>query len=92
MPVQVTAQPTPNPNAVKFTVSQMVSPGGSKSFNSRADAASHPLAASLFEIPGVLSVFFLNDFITVTREPGADWEAIVPAAEAAIRAHFELQA
>jgi hypothetical protein len=36
----------------------------------------------------VRQVFFLNDFITLTRNDGAEWDAIVPSAEDLIRRHL----
>jgi hypothetical protein len=51
-------------------------------------ASASPLARDLFAIPGVRMVFFLNDFVTVTREPDADWNAIAPDVERVLRAHF----
>jgi len=40
---------------------------------------------ALLEVEGVAMVFLLNNFITVTRRPGADWDAIVPACLQAIQ-------
>jgi len=36
-----------------------------------------------------VQVFFLNDFITVTRDPKSDWNEIAGAAEESIREHLE---
>jgi hypothetical protein len=36
----------------------------------------------------VVQVFFLNDFITVTRDPSASWDALAAQAEATIHRHF----
>jgi len=83
------ADPTPNPNAYKFTLDRTVSEGGSQSFANAEQAAAHPLAARLFEIEGVKALFFLNNFITVTKDPAHGWDAIVPAVVEAIRDHFE---
>jgi hypothetical protein len=56
---------------------------------SNADAAAAiPFAAAVFRAAGVASVFGVNDFVTVTREPGADWEPIVAAVESAAAAHL----
>ncbi len=86
--VRVEIQPTPNINALKFVVNQRITEGRSQTFRSAEEAAAHPLAAKLFAIPGVVQVFALNDFVTVTRDPGAGWDAIAASAEAAIREHF----
>jgi hypothetical protein len=42
----------------------------------------------LLGIAGVRQVFFLNDFITITRTEGVDWDTVVPPAEALIRRHL----
>ncbi len=34
---------------------------------------------AILAIPGVASIFGVVDFVTVTRAPDADWDAIVPA-------------
>ena len=43
-------------------------------------------------IAGVRQVFFLNDFITVTRHEAIEWDAVTPRAEAVIRQHLAGQA
>jgi len=87
-PIAVDIQPTPNVNALKFIVNRRLTEGRSQTFRSADDAAAHPLAAQLFAIAGVVQVFLLNDFVSVTRDPAAAWDEIATAAEAAIRAHF----
>jgi len=86
-PLTVTVQPTPNVNALKFVVNRRVTEGRSQTFTSR-DSAASPLARDLLGIPGVRQVFFLNDFITITRIEGTEWDAIVPSAEDLIRRHL----
>lgn len=86
-PLTVTVQPTPNVNALKFVVNRRLTEGRSQTFTDPATAAS-PLARALLEIHGVRQVFLLNDFITLTRHDGADWDAIVPKAEDLIRRHL----
>lgn len=87
--LQVEIQPTPNVNALKFVINRRLTEGRSQTFRSAEDAAAHPLATSLFGIPGVVQVFFLNDFVTVTRDPARAWEEIAGPAEALIRDHFK---
>jgi hypothetical protein len=77
--------PTPNPNAGKFTVSRKVVAGSaSRSFYNPEDAADHPLAAALFELEGVISVFMVDDFVTVTKAADAGWDRLVPEVQAVI--------
>ena len=83
----VTVESTPNINALKFVVNRRMTSGRSRTFTAAATAES-PLARDLLGIAGVRQVFFLNDFITVTRQEDADWDAIVPHAESLIRRHL----
>ncbi|HEV2358898.1 MAG TPA: NifU N-terminal domain-containing protein [bacterium] len=83
----VTVQPTPNANALKFVLNRRVTEGRSQTFTDPATAAV-PLARELLGIPGVRQVFFLNDFITITRVEGTDWDAVVPQVESLIHRHL----
>ena len=38
---------------------------------------------AVFAVDGVASVFGVNDFVTVTRRSGADWEPIISAVQSA---------
>ena len=68
-------QPTPNPNAAKFILDRSVSEQPTSFFNAGA-ATGDPLASKLFGIPGVSSLLFLGDFITVNKTPDADWKEV----------------
>ena len=82
-----TATPTqtPNPNAMKFTLD--VSLGGMINV-SVADDATTPFEREVLGVRGVANLFGVNDFVTVTRVPGADWEPIVAAVQRAAEAHL----
>jgi len=83
--VTVEVVPTPNVNALKFVTNRRLTEGRSRTFRTAAEAAEVPLARRLLEIPGVVQVFVLNDFVTITRDPATPWEAIVPRAEEVIK-------
>jgi hypothetical protein len=51
-------------------------------------AAGHPFAKAVFDAGGVASLFGVNDFVTVTRQPGADWDAITTSVQAAAAEHL----
>jgi hypothetical protein len=88
--VQVRYQPTPNPNAGKFTVDRPVIEGKtSRTYYSAADATGHPVASRLFEIDGVANLFMVDDFITVTKTASADWSDLVPRITAVIEQTME---
>jgi Scaffold protein Nfu/NifU N terminal len=81
-----TPAPTPNPDAMKFTLDTTLK----AMFNATAaeEAAAIPFAADVFAAGGVASVFGVNDFVTVTRQAGADWGPIMTAVRAAAEAHL----
>ena len=83
---KVTAVPTPNPNALNFELDTDLA--ASFNFTNRDDAAGHPFAEAVFAVDGVVSVFGVNDFVTVTRSPGADWHPIVAAVQEAAAEHL----
>lgn len=47
-----------------------------------------PFTTALLAIDGVASVFGVNDFVTIIREPNADWDPIVCAVEDAADTHL----
>ena len=78
--------PTPNPNAMRFQLDTTLP--GTINFKTAADAAGHPFARAVFETAGVAAVFGVSDFVTITREPDADWDPIVEAVQAAAAEHL----
>lgn len=70
-------EPTPNPNAMKFVLS--FSQGRTSQTFTRDKRAEAPaVLGELFDIDGVEQVFALDTFVTITRAPGADWDALAP--------------
>jgi len=64
----------PNPNSLKFVVNEMLVPEGmSFDFPSPAEAEDAPLAQELFMFPFVERVFYMSNFITVTKKEDVDW-------------------
>lgn len=76
IPVNVYAESTPNPAAMKFVSSVMLMPDGSVEFNNVTECDSSPLARQLFSFSGVKGVFISSNFITVTKEGDVDWYEI----------------
>jgi hypothetical protein len=80
-----TPTPTPNPNAMKFTLDRTLP----EMFDvSSPDAATTPFQRAVLAVPGVAGLFGVNDFVTVTRLPDAEWEPIVIAVVAAAAEHL----
>lgn len=71
--------PTPNPNAMKFTLD--VTLPAMIDVRSPEAAAGDPLAEAVLAVPGVTMLFGTADFLTVSREPGADWDPIIAAVQ-----------
>ena len=69
----IQTEETPNPSTLKFLPGQEVLPNGSMDFRSEHDAKKSPLAAALFNVDGVVGVFFSDDFITITKRDDKDW-------------------
>ncbi|HKR61468.1 MAG TPA: NifU family protein [Pyrinomonadaceae bacterium] len=86
MPKISDIEETPNPNAVKFILREAVSNGTAKSFASAAQAVDDPLAKSLFDVPNVVSVFYMDKMITVEKDDAGDWDDMLPTLAVPIRA------
>lgn len=69
-------EPTPNPLAYKIRLDQKVTDGGSRHYAKKEEAYDNPLAQKFFDIHGVESVFFMEDFITVAKTSGGIWDFI----------------
>jgi Fe-S cluster biogenesis protein NfuA len=85
MPKIAEVEPTPNPNARKFILKEPLSWGIARSFDNAAEAADDPLARALFEIPHVTNVFYVDHWITVTQDGGADWTPLMRQVAVPIR-------
>ena len=81
-----TPTPSPNPNAVRFGLD--VNLPETLNVANAAAAAGNPFAEAVFAAPGVASIFGVNDFVTVTRQPGAEWDPIIAAVQDAAAAHL----
>ena len=77
MALAVHPQPTPNPNAIRFALSSPVLGDRSRTFASAEAAQGTPWAERLFALPGVVGLFGLKDFLTITKKADASWDAIV---------------
>jgi NFU1 iron-sulfur cluster scaffold homolog, mitochondrial len=84
----IQTQTTPNPATQKFLPGRDVSPETPYEFISLEEAAASPLAAALFNINGVKTVFLGSDFVSITKSDEADWSHLKPQALAAIMDHF----
>ncbi len=77
MPKISEIESTPNPNAMKFILRENLTWGVAHSYENAAQAQDDELARSLFDIPHVSNVFYVDKWVTVTQDGGADWKELV---------------
>ncbi len=83
---QVIPQATPNPQAYKFTI-EGHSFAGPQTISDKTGAEGTPFGG-LFDLPGVVSIFATSNFVTVMKDPSADWSQLVDAAKAHLESAF----
>jgi Fe-S cluster biogenesis protein NfuA len=76
---------TPNPNALKFVLKEPLTWGISRSYGNAGQAQDDALARALFDIEHVTDVFYVDHWITVTQDGGADWQDLMRKIAARIR-------
>ncbi len=76
--LDVYSEATPNPETMKFVFNRMIFPDQTADFPTVESTTYSPLAKNLFEFSFVQGVFIMNNFITITRVPGVEWEEIIP--------------
>jgi NFU1 iron-sulfur cluster scaffold homolog, mitochondrial len=81
-------QPTPNPNAFKFLVDQPLARSGeTRAYAKPEQARSDVLAQGMFAIPGVDTLFFCENFVTVSMTPQADWRGVAEQVTRLLESH-----
>lgn len=72
--IHIYLESNPNPNSLKFVVNDMLVPEGiSFDFPDAESAENAPLAKELFQYPFVDRVFYMSNFITVTKTGDVEW-------------------
>lgn len=74
-PITVYGETTPNPAALKFVVSRMLTRNAVE-YKNIDQTASSPLAQELFKFPYVKEVFIDENYISVTKYEINDWQEI----------------
>ena len=90
--IRVLSEPTPNPEALVFTLEGGKTVLGegyrSMSFTDKYSCGTSPLAASLFRIQGVQSVLLGQNHVTVNKNPATDWAFVKPSVELVLSQFF----
>lgn len=72
--IHIYLESNPNPNSLKFVVNEMLVPDGmSFDFPDIQSTGNAPLAQELFSYPFVDRVFYMSNFITVTKKESVEW-------------------
>ena len=75
IPVTIYAESTPNPSVIKFVANKKLVQGVFE-FRSIDEAAYSPLASELFNFSFVKSVFFDENYVSITKYDVAEWDDI----------------
>jgi Fe-S cluster biogenesis protein NfuA len=81
-------QPTPNPNAFKFLMDKpMAKPGQTQAYAKPEQAQDDVLAQGMFAVPGVETLFFCDNFVTVSMTADADWRSVAEQVTKLLESH-----
>ncbi len=86
MPKIADIEDTPNPNAKKFILKEPLTWGITRSYDNAREAEADLLAASIFDIEHVTNVFYVDHWLTVTQDGGADWQQLLRRVADRVRA------
>ncbi len=87
--VYITANPTPNPESLKFIIDRPIVDGDPVTYHSPTDAQSSPLAKKLFALGHVAQIFAFQNFVTITKTPGTIvWQEFAREVGTTIREHI----
>jgi Fe-S cluster biogenesis protein NfuA len=87
-PITVYGETTPNPAALKFVVSRMLTKNAIE-FKNIDETAASPLAKELFKFPYVKEIFMDENYISVTKYEINDWQEITLELRTFIKQYIE---
>jgi len=88
--INIYLEANPNPNSLKFVSDEMlVEPGKNYDFPDVESAQNAPLAEELFQFDYVRRVFYMSNFITVTKDEEKQWIEIQDELKAHIKNYLE---
>jgi NFU1 iron-sulfur cluster scaffold homolog, mitochondrial len=76
-PVMLYTEQTPNPEALKYVTNRLLYKGIADFKDEDTAAAWSPMAHSLMQLPYVKSVYFNNNYVTITKEFNYEWADIM---------------
>lgn len=88
MPLSVTVQDTPNPNALRFLLDRPVQEDTRGRFYTDRESADDALATVILEVAGVTGVMLLPASVTVNKDPEGSWDTVEPAVRQVLESYF----
>src|SRR2546430_17061329 len=88
MPVRITPQDTPNPNARRVVLDRPVQEGPRGRYYTDPTTCDDPLARAILEAEGVVGVMLLPNSVTVSKANEASWERLQPLVGQSIHGYF----
>jgi Fe-S cluster biogenesis protein NfuA len=88
MSVQVYYEATPNPQAMKFVLTEQIA-NESAFFDDPQKAQRSPLATKLFGFPWASAIMVGPNFVTVTKQDWVDWSIIADPLSSLIAEHID---
>ena len=67
---------TPNPHALKFVLNEKLLDHEKRQYSNIESANEDPFAKGIFEIEGVVSVFYMDKFVSIEKSQTATWGMI----------------
>jgi Fe-S cluster biogenesis protein NfuA len=88
LPITIYGESTPNPSVMKF-VANIKLTDQSISFENIDNAIDAPLVKALFNFPFVKEVFLDENYISISKHEGTEWEKIVMDLRGFIKSYLE---
>jgi NFU1 iron-sulfur cluster scaffold homolog, mitochondrial len=67
---------TPNPHALKFILNEKLLNLETRQYSNKEEAKDDPFASGIFDINGVVSVFYMDKFVTIEKSKEVNWGMI----------------
>jgi Fe-S cluster biogenesis protein NfuA len=67
---------TPNPHALKFILNERLLNLETRQYANKESAENDPFAKGIFDIDGVVSVFYMDKFVTIEKSRESNWGQI----------------
>lgn len=73
IPITIYAESTPNPEVLKFVANRSIA-NTMYEFKNKEESLHAPLANELFKFPFIKEVFINNNYVSITKQQGYDWQ------------------